>query len=265
MVLSRMDFTNENDIKDALQKTPSMLEEDLKLIGRELSTDTGFMDLLAIDGGGQLVVIEAKNQLADGATLIQLLRYMDYVDRNKGAYLETVSRRRGFPKVSLTDSPRGIVVAPGFRDELKRALRFVKRGFIGLTEISCWRDAESSQQFITCEAVPPEWEAGGVQPPPELEQVLRQVRVASVRETATQIVDWVRALPEIEERTRAKSIGFRHGKFFLYLVPQQKAIQLKSRVDDRWQTMKIKNSSEWTEDVRALIKQSYSGVGGVFN
>ena len=110
-----------------------------------------------MDSDGQLVVIEAKNRLADSETLVQLLRYMDHVDRNKGAYLEAVRRRRDAPKVSLTDPPRGIVVAPGFRDDLKRVLRFVKGGFIGLSEITCLEDKETGRRFTLCKSLRPEW------------------------------------------------------------------------------------------------------------
>ena len=38
MVLTPVDFTTENDIKDAIQQNPEILEEGLFIIGRELAT-----------------------------------------------------------------------------------------------------------------------------------------------------------------------------------------------------------------------------------
>ena len=73
----------ERMLEDALAKHPEMLLGGLTLVGRQIATQVGPMDLLGIDEEGRLVVFELKRGSVTREAVAQLLDY--------GSYLETLS------------------------------------------------------------------------------------------------------------------------------------------------------------------------------
>lgn len=98
--LSALD--SENKLEMALTKDLSILSSDLMMIGCQIPTSYGkFIDILAMDVGGNLSVIELKKdktprevtaQLLDYASWVQSLSYEDvsaiYAEKNPGKKLE---------------------------------------------------------------------------------------------------------------------------------------------------------------------------------
>ncbi|MES9874192.1 MAG: hypothetical protein ABW146_13830 [Candidatus Sedimenticola sp. 6PFRAG7] len=101
-------------LEDTLSEDIAILSPDLMLIGRQIPTAHGkFIDLLAMDGDGNLSVIELKKnrtprevvaQLLDYASWVQTLSYDDiteiYSERNEGKEFE-----EGFAEVFDTNPP----------------------------------------------------------------------------------------------------------------------------------------------------------------
>jgi hypothetical protein len=71
-------FGLERDLQLALRKHIDQLEPGLKIAdaGRELTVESGRIDITAEDSGGTTVVIELKAGLADRETVGQVLGYM---------------------------------------------------------------------------------------------------------------------------------------------------------------------------------------------
>jgi len=104
-------------LENALANDLSVLSPQLMLIGRQVSTSYGkFIDMLAMDGSGNLSIIELKKnrtprevvaQLLDYASWIQLLSYEEiaaiYSDKNQGKRLE-----EGFDDAFGTSLPEQI-------------------------------------------------------------------------------------------------------------------------------------------------------------
>jgi RecB family endonuclease NucS len=67
----------EQQVEDWVAAAPEMLGEPLLIIGRQVGLDSGrdFIDLLALDSDGSLVVIELKRDLIGGDADLQALRY----------------------------------------------------------------------------------------------------------------------------------------------------------------------------------------------
>jgi endonuclease len=87
-------FGSEKELSDQLMQDLSFLEPGLKPLNQEEVLRKGFVDILAEDAQGKLVVIELKRRKADYAAVEQLSRYMKQVEKLKG--IET----------------RGLLVAP---------------------------------------------------------------------------------------------------------------------------------------------------------
>ncbi|MEZ0319437.1 MAG: endonuclease NucS [Pyrobaculum sp.] len=68
---------SERDIVDALVNAPEIVEEGLEVLGVEVPTDVGHIDILARDRLGRYVVIEVKRDLATHEAVFQLARYVE--------------------------------------------------------------------------------------------------------------------------------------------------------------------------------------------
>ncbi len=71
----------EAELESLLVKNPDSIEEQITILGRQVKSDSGSLDILALDIDGALVVIEVKATEDDGQ-LDQGLRYYDWVRNN---------------------------------------------------------------------------------------------------------------------------------------------------------------------------------------
>lgn len=106
--IKEMEFslTVERDIQNYLANNLENLEKDLKLHQTEYLTDTGRIDILAIDKNSDFVVIEVKAGIADIPTFGQISSYMGAVQKELGKGKRV----------------RGIIVASEFDEKLKVAI-----------------------------------------------------------------------------------------------------------------------------------------------
>ena len=65
----------ENRIEEWLEKDISLLAEDLAVIGTQVKTEGGFIDILAINGQGSLVIVELKRDKTCREVVAQALDY----------------------------------------------------------------------------------------------------------------------------------------------------------------------------------------------
>lgn len=70
----------EKTLEDWLQSNPHLLGDDILLIGRQVRTGHGIIDLLAIDSQGNIVVIELKRGRATREVVAQLNSYLTIAD-----------------------------------------------------------------------------------------------------------------------------------------------------------------------------------------
>ena len=95
---------SEKDMKDAIAAYPEILEDGLRIVAREYPVAGGFVDLLAEDSNGRLVVVEVKRGRASTDAVVQLKRYVEALKRN--------SRRE----------VRGVLVSPSVTGKALSAL-----------------------------------------------------------------------------------------------------------------------------------------------
>lgn len=96
---------SEKDVVEALVKAPWLIEEGLEVVGVEVPTDVGHIDILARDREGRHVVVEVKRDVATHDAVFQLARYVE------------LYRKRG-------ERARGILVAS---DITAAALEYLRR------------------------------------------------------------------------------------------------------------------------------------------
>ncbi|MFC1735515.1 endonuclease NucS domain-containing protein [Candidatus Hydrogenedentota bacterium] len=144
----KVNFTpmeTESKLEDILVEDLSILSPDLMLLGRQIATSHGkFIDILAMDPEGALVVVELKRnrtprevvaQLLDYASWIQGLTYEDiagiYAEKNGGKALE-----EGFAEAFERDQPdelnqthRLIVVASELDSSTERIIGYLTENY----------------------------------------------------------------------------------------------------------------------------------------
>ncbi len=81
-LLSTIDSTKtEEELEEILVRSPDMLERGLQLVGRQTPmTGGGYLDLLAVDGDGRLVVFELKRGTLSRDAVAQVVDYASDLD-----------------------------------------------------------------------------------------------------------------------------------------------------------------------------------------
>jgi Holliday junction resolvase-like predicted endonuclease len=65
----------EKHLEDWIEADPSLIQEGLLILGRQIHTDVGFIDLLGVDTDGRWMVIEVKKGSVRKETVLQAAKY----------------------------------------------------------------------------------------------------------------------------------------------------------------------------------------------
>ena len=133
--VSEEKLATEEQIESALESAPELLGTDALIIGRQTQTPSGPLDLLALDGDAQLVVIEIKRNRTPREVLAQTIDYAAWVatltfDKVESIYAKyraalghedpdlaaDFEERFGEQLDTLGDIPRMVVVAAHLDD-----------------------------------------------------------------------------------------------------------------------------------------------------
>jgi len=132
-------------LEDLLVRSPELLGNDVVLVGRQVSTEGGPLDLLGVDDEGRLVVFELKRGVLTREAIAQVLDYtsdLAAMDDNRLARLiEDSSGRggieqmtdfldwyaRGYPGAvgPIARSPRMVIVGLGVDERTRRIANFL--------------------------------------------------------------------------------------------------------------------------------------------
>lgn len=107
----------EKEIADAICNKPDLIVPGAVVIGQEVDTPGGKIDVLLRDKEGKIYVVEIKNEKAGIAAVNQLDRYVEYI----GSSIKRASAEKGF-------MVRGVLVAPGISERAKELL--IRKGFM---------------------------------------------------------------------------------------------------------------------------------------
>lgn len=133
--------TEANDLEAWIASNPTVIGQDLVVIGRQVQTISGPLDLLAIDRAGNLVVVELKRDKLPREALAQAI---DYASDLSGWSIERVSEAcmkyseksleecisEGFPEenienLNINASQRILLVGFGIESSLERMINWL--------------------------------------------------------------------------------------------------------------------------------------------
>lgn len=116
---------SEAEMQRALASDPSVIEEGLVVLDRELPTDVGGIDLYARDRHGRLVVVELKRAKGTQEAVHQLARYVESVRRFTG------------------EEVRGVLAAPAVTAPALHRLAAVGLEFVEVKSLPVLEDGPS--------------------------------------------------------------------------------------------------------------------------
>ena len=99
--LSQVD--RENELEGILLRNSDLLGPDIAVVGRQMRTDSGPLDLLGVTSDGQLVVYELKRARAPREAITQALDYASRLDEmttsQLAEHIEKSSGENGIPRI----------------------------------------------------------------------------------------------------------------------------------------------------------------------
>lgn len=158
----------ELEFEELLVGNPEMLEPGLKLVGRQTPTQAGWLDLLAVDKDGRLVVYELKRGALLQEAVTQVLAYASDLDAMSTAQLAAhIADRSGNLGIEGIDDfeqwygdnfggddlsrllpPRMVLVGLGVDPAAERIARFVSGGPVDISVITFHGFARDGERLL---------------------------------------------------------------------------------------------------------------------
>jgi len=162
----------EETLEDLLVRCPSLLVDKLTLVGRQVPTEGGSLDLLGIDEDGRLVLFELKRGTLTRDAVAQILDYASdlagiEVDR-LGKLIEDYSGRLGVDKVDdfadwyaqrfpnssgpLSETPKMMLVGLGVDDRARRIVNFLANSSVDIELLTFHAFTRAEKLFLARQA-----------------------------------------------------------------------------------------------------------------
>ena len=162
-------------LEDLLVASPELLEPGLKLIGRQVQTDGGPLDLLGVDQDGRLTVFELKRGTLTRDAVAQSLDYASdletYELERLAALVREYSGRLGIEKIEDFDdwyrqeypastdaragAPRIVLVGLGADDRARRIVQFLAERGTEIQLLTFYGFRRDDRLFLARESVTP--------------------------------------------------------------------------------------------------------------
>ena len=158
----------ELELEELLVRHPDMLEPRLKLVGRQTPTQAGWLDLLAVDKDGRLVVYELKRGSLVKEAVTQVLAYASDLDAMSttqlAAHIADRSGNYGIEGIDDFDQwyghnfggddlsrllpPRMVLVGLGVDPAAERIARFISGGPVDISVITFHGFARDGERLL---------------------------------------------------------------------------------------------------------------------
>ena len=157
----------EQDLEELLVASPDLLMDGLTLIGRQVSTDGGPLDLLGIDADGRLVVFELKRGTLTRDAVAQVLDYASdlaaldaarfgaLIEKHSGHGVDRIEDfadwyRQEHPGESEfpIDRPRMVLVGLGVDDRARRVVNFLAESQVDIQLMTFYAFREDGKLFL---------------------------------------------------------------------------------------------------------------------
>jgi hypothetical protein len=157
----------EEMLEEILVKSPNLLSGGLKLVGRQIETRGGPLDLLGVDEDGRLVVFELKRGLLTREAVAQIVDYASYLAElsptDINSLITSSSGKLGIERIhdfaswyevefgkslNTIGNPKMVLVGLGVDDRARRMVEFLANGDIEMSLITFHGFNVGSEVFL---------------------------------------------------------------------------------------------------------------------
>src|SRR5271157_3167596 len=195
----------ERKLESEIMKRPETIEKGLVMLDHQVPAGTGKIDILAVDSGNIITIIELK-VVEDDGMLMQALEYYDWVNQNIDRLAERYQEKK--LKVDPNESPRIMLIAPSFSTSLKICCRYVNPD-VSLLEYMYFK-SKNGEKGLIARSIKVEPPAGPPAKPLEIEDHVNYVTNASMRRFCKEIVTRIQKIgKDIEAKPTQWGISFK--------------------------------------------------------
>ena len=170
----------ENMLEEVITQHPNLLMEDLKLVGRQTETAGGPLDLLGVDGDGNIVIFELKRGTLTREAVSQIIDYSSYLasldSKEFSDHITSRSGNLGIEKIedffswfqeqfgkafSEVKNPRMVLVGLGADEKTKRMVSFLSESDLDISLTTFHGFKRGSEIFLSKQV-----EVSSATPPP---------------------------------------------------------------------------------------------------
>jgi hypothetical protein len=247
---------NENTLEELIRNYASKIEDGLKFVDRQVKTDRDRrLDVLLVDSGGALVVMELK-VVEDDGMLLQGIDYYDYITR----HLESLVRAYDKFRIHPEQSPRLMLIAPSFSMSLLDRCKWLSIPTSIYTFQCIKLEGESDIIPVFMEVSAPEIPKAPINRK-NIGEILEYITDIDIRKTASNLLsevkNWDKDNISLDPIQDWVSLKFK-GKTFAYLGPRRAFFGLQILDEDGnwpWVTVHIEHREKELDEVRKLLKE----------
>ena len=251
-------LAKESDLERILVDHPYCIEEGLAVLAHQHPTDSGPLDILAVDSEETLVVIELKNEVSDGH-LDQGLRYYDWCRQNISWIAAAYT---GKVKIKAENTPRLLLIAPFFTETVRRIAKYVNAE-LELIEFSFQN--EKGERGLICNSI----DFGQAPVPPEipsLEKKMEYFQSEKVKELFQEALNELKAKQVEIKPIHDLWISFWYrGKRFMYAAPKRNFFVVEVlKTDGNWSgRIRISTRKEWEKTSQKHVEKYVQYLDGM--
>jgi hypothetical protein len=258
---------SEAELHMLIQKELDGIEDGLELLSHEYTSSKGTLDFLCVDSGGRLAIIEVKLH-EDENILFQALRYFSDIDKDRYLIASGFDQKH----VSPDDSPRIILIAERFSEDVRRLSTLVKPE-IELHEYTAVILPDGEKGIIYHPVSLPVT----MEPPPEpktIDELIQYMTNDDLKSTLSEIRQATRNLGKgIQEYATQGYIGYKHtsGRQFAYIKIHRKTFEFGAHIIDEnkqlmdYEGILVETGQEDYSQILGKVKTSFINLGGKIN
>jgi hypothetical protein len=249
-MFKRLDIDQECKLESQVIKDPEALEDGLVYLTHQRPANGNYIDVLAVDSDGVLIVIELKVG-EDDEMLLQALEYYDYVSSNRDRLAKEYEAKA---KIVAQEEPRIMLVASSFTDRLRLAARYVEPK-VTLLEYA-YLETKSKEHGLFCKEVRFESE-GGYSAPVALEAIFAYVVNPGVKKACLKVHSDIMTLGQDLEAVATNYHGIKYkcnGRLVGGLALRRTFFYVWYRKNEDWPEFKLTAISDWIPKKEKALK-----------
>jgi Holliday junction resolvase-like predicted endonuclease len=253
----QLPIKSEAELEQMLMENPSAIEEGLQILENQVPASRGFIDLLAVDADGTLVVVELKKD-SDDRVLSQALEYYDFVRDNSERFAQIYAKH----SIKARVEPRLMLIAGSYGAMVLAAARYTNVPLTLYTYAHLGMGEARGLYLTEVVILPPrQFDRERL----AVEQHVAYITDETANQTCQHVLDWLSHLDPAQVRTHGLkyrvSVKYK-GNNFVDIRTRRNYFLMGWRPN--WDdNVRIATIDDFSEEIKQQLRQSFTEMGGL--